>query len=640
MRYDVKKYLFIGLEEEREGFYKAAQNVGIIHFIENGTTSTKEIPEEITATITAIKILRSLPVLEQVEPEDAGAADDISHKILTLKHSLEALAEQSRTLRLEIERIAPFGDFSPEDLAFIEREGKRKIQFFFGRQGSAAELELPDEVIYVTSAHGLDYFVAINPEPKQYKRLVEIRIEQPIGALRKQRHDIEQQLHHDEHELKTYAKYNHFLHQILIHKLNHYHLRTAKNAADPALENTLFTAKGWVSVNKVEELLELTSRYNIYLSEIVIEPTDAVPTYLENYGINRMGEDVIHIYDTPSITDKDPSLWVLLSFAFFFAFIIGDAGYGTLFLGVALYLRYRFSKGLHGVKRRVLNLVTLLCFACIAWGVLTTSFFGISFSPDSPIRKVSLLTWLVEKKTAYHMEHHDEVYQYWVAKYPQLSSVKDPAEFVRRAATVREGNVKYDLMAKFSDNIMLELALLIGIVHIIISLARYMNRNWAAIGWIAFIIGGYLYLPHYLQGTSILYFVFDLNREEAAREGIYLLTGGLSVAIILSIIKHKLLGLTEVMTSVQIFADILSYLRLYALALAGAIISETINDSAVSLSFVLGGVLILAGHAINMVMAIMSGLIHGLRLNFLEWYHYSFEGGGKRFRPLKKVDFD
>ena len=69
------------------------------------------------------------------------------------------------------------------------------------------------------------------------------------------------------------------------------------------------------------------------------------------------------------------------------------------------------------------------------------------------------------------------------------------------------------------------------------------------------------------------------------------------------------------------FADTLSYLRLYALGLAGAIVGSTINEIASGMPLILGVLLIVVSHFINIILATMSGTIHGLRLNFIEWYH-------------------
>jgi len=87
---------------------------------------------------------------------------------------------------------------------------------------------------------------------------------------------------------------------------------------------------------------------------------------------------------------------------------------------------------------------------------------------------------------------------------------------------------------------------------------------------------------------------------------------------------------------IQVFADVLSYLRLYALALGGMVMAHTFNDHlGIEVGVVSGTLILLAGHFVNIGICAMGGVIHGLRLNFLEWYHYSFEGGGRLFNPLK-----
>lgn len=634
MRIDVKKFIFIGLAEDKAAFFKKAQELGAIDFIDVG--KGKEQSAEVTNIAAAIKVLRGLPTTKQEELSEYALADGLVHKILKYKHAIERLLEEQRVVNLEISRIEIFGDFALNDLQFIEREGKRKIQFYFGKHGAAADVPLPPEVLYVASEHGLDYFVAINSEPQQYPKLVEMKIELPLGELKKRKENIAKEIHDTEQILKTYAKYNTFLHHALVYKLNAYNLQIAQNDVETTMDNQLFAVSGWIPVNKVSALSTLLAKMHVHTEEVAIEPTDVIPTYLENKGIHRMGEDLVHIYDTPSPTDNDPSLWVLLSFALFFSFIVGDGGYGLIFLGVALYLRYKYSD-ITGTKRRVLNLFTMLCFACIAWGLVTSSFFGISISPENPLRKYSALEWLVEKKAAYHISHQDATYDHWVKEFPNLKDVKDPHTFVTQAKSGEGNSASYDLLNKFTDNIMLELALFIGVIHVISSMFRYLPRNWTMLGWIMFIIGGYLYFPDYLEATSMTQYVFGIDMESAAKNGLYLIFGGIAVAVIIAIVKHKLLGVLEIMTAIQVFADILSYLRLYALGLAGALVSATINESAALMPFVFGALLVFVGHAINILLAVMSGIIHGLRLNFLEWYHYSFEGGGKKFKPLQKL---
>ena len=639
MRLDVKKFLFMGLEEDRLTFFKQAQEFGIIHFIESSQARIREIPQEISNLSTAIKVLRGLPTMEQESFEEFALADGLAYKILHLSTTLEKFHEQLRLTLLDISRVGVFGDFSKEDIAYIEKEGRVKIQFFFAKHGLIFDPPLPDEVIYVATEHELDYFVAINQNIMQYPKLVEMRIEHPLGELQTHQRALEKQIHDTEQELKKYAKYHTFLNHALINKLNSYNLQTAQNGVQLTIDDQLFVVEGWVPENKVDKLQEINQKLNVHVEEIAIEPEDLVPTYLENHGIERLGEDLVNIYDTPSTTDKDPSLWVLVSFAFFFAFIVGDAGYGLIFLAIALYVNYKHSPKSYAGKR-MLKLITILCVSCIAWGLLTTSFFGIPFAYDSPVRKISITSWMASKKMAYHLEHKDDVYEYWVKKFPNLKEVTDPNTFIREASTEQNGRINYELLGKFTDNIMLELALFIGVIHILISLLRYLTRNWVFLGWILFVIGGYIYFPHYLQTTSLIHYVFGLDKEEAWVGGLYLLFGGLSLATIIAIFKNNIIGVLEPMTAIQIFTDVLSYLRLYALGMAGAIFTATINDTTTQINIVFATVLIILGHTINMALAAMGGVIHGLRLNFIEWYHYSFEGGGKKFKPLLKMQIE
>ena len=175
----------------------------------------------------------------------------------------------------------------------------------------------------------------------------------------------------------------------------------------------------------------------------------------------------------------------------------------------------------------------------------------------------------------------------------------------------------------------------LGVLPVTLSFLRYLRRNWSGIGWIAFMIGGFLYFPTYLGTITFLQYVFGVPSELVAQAGFDLMIGGIIVAVVLSLIQNKLFGILEITNLIQVFGDILSYLRLYALGLASAIVSATVNDMAAGMPLIFGGLVILAGHAVNMLLAIAGGIIHGLRLNFLEWYHYSFEGGGKLFHPLR-----
>lgn len=636
MRIDVKKVLFIGLEKEREAFFAAAQQEGIVDFIDSHSKKAGQPSDAVSSYALAIKILRGLPVVEQVESTDYERAVQIVQEIIRLHELIDKNIQEQRLLRHEIARVEVFGDFSLEDIAFIEKVGGRKIQFFCTKpQGADSAKQYPD-LIDVGSQHGLHYFMSIHPESRQYPGMIEMKIERPLGVLWRRADGLVNETTTAEHALKEYAKYDHFLRDALLVLLNQHNYAVACKYPAAPIEGKLFAVQGWVPVNKEKRLAALAKTSGVYVDEIAIEPSDRIPTYLENEGFHRIGEDLIKIYDVPSHEDKDPSLWVLVFFALFFAIIVGDGGYGILYLLLALYLRYRFPQAT-GITKRILNLSALLAVSCIIWGLLTASFFSLPIDLNSPLRRVSLVTWLAEKKAEYHLRHGDETHQQLIQEYPGISGAASGRELLQQGTVQQGERTIYPVLAYFSDVIAVDLILLIGIVHLILSMLRYVRRNWAAAGWILFLIGAYLYFPKFLDATTLTQYLLDISPAKAYSVGETLLYIGMGLAVVLSLIQNKLFGLLEITNVIQIGGDVLSYLRLYALSLAGAMVAGTMNELALGLPAVFMVIVLIVGHVMNMTLCIMGGVIHGLRLNFLEWYHYSFQGDGRLFKPLEII---
>ena len=108
--------------------------------------------------------------------------------------------------KLEIARVI-FLAISPlEDIRAIEKE--LHIQFFVAKEGTAVD----DQLIYVGTDLGLDYFVSISKERKAYENLVEMQISEPLGVLQARMKGNERQIRETQKELKKYAKYNTFFH--------------------------------------------------------------------------------------------------------------------------------------------------------------------------------------------------------------------------------------------------------------------------------------------------------------------------------------------------------------------------------------------------------------------------------------------
>lgn len=633
MRIDVQKILVIGPNSKKRAFFAKLQKLGIVEIVSK--KSSLQRPAEVQQYVDALHILRQMVPVKQTISDDFRTARVIAQQVVELNARAEQQKEKQRLLQIEKERVEPLGHFSVEELHRIEEEIDRKIQFFACKSGK--KRDLPSELIYIRTVAEIDYFVAFNKESTSYEGMVEILVDRSLTDIEIQLAEVVKEIDEITIELSTLAHHKKNLEIGLIDALNHHHLKEARESAGSEMEGELFVAEGWMPKNQISSLLQVAEESHVYVDQVKIEQEDRVPTYLENKHLNRVGEDLIGIYDVPSKKDKDPSGWIFFSFIVFFSMIIADAGYGLILLAISLYLFKKFKK-LGGLVRRVLLLSISLSIGCIIWGIMTSSFLGIDVPPSSPLRMISISNYMVEKKAEYYIDKKPSGYEEMIKKFPQLANVTDPKEFLLKGSKVKDNQLKYVVYDEFTGNVMIELAIFIGAIHIMLSFLRYLFRNWSGIGWVIFMIGSYLYFPIVLKAISLIHYVFGVPYEAGGAVGLYLIFIGIGLAVVLAIIQNRLKGLGEIAQVIGVFADVMSYLRIYALSLAGMIMASTFNNIGTSMPLYIGIFVILAGHTINFTLALMGGLIHGLRLNFIEWYHYSFEGGGKSFSPLKLLN--
>lgn len=631
---NVHKYLLYGAKDQMDRFFELAQRAGFMEFIGVSHKKSLELPDDIKTVLLAIKQAKK----HEIHPDQAPQIDtgpvELAQKIVQLNMQHEQLLEERRLLNIEITRIAPFGNFSKQDLTRLENDTKRVIQFFCMKSDLAREMSLSPELIYVGTEYDLDYFFSINKERTQYPKMIEILIDRPVGELNQRLLEVNERIASIESDIRYYSNALPFLQKGLLDLLNDFYLRLTKHDAENILDDAAFAIEAWVPETKIKSLFGLLSGFCVCAEEIAIEPLDRIPTCMENKGLSKVGEDLVHIYDIPSYTDKDPSLWVLIFFAVFFAMIVSDAGYGLLYLGLSLFAKWKFPK-MSSVGKRFIKLAIILSSCCVVWGVFTASFFGIEIGPNNPYRRISFIHNLATQKAEYHIEQQDDVYQEYVKEFPAVAQAVDGHDFLLKASVLQEGKTRYTALENFYDNIFMELALLIGAIHISLSLLRYLLRSWAGFGWVLFIIGSYLYFPKILNATSILNFTGIMSKSTAYAWGFQLIWYGIGLAFVGAFIQKRWGAFHDMMNIIQIFGDILSYIRIYALALAGMMVASTFNAMGESAGLIGGTLIIIAGHVVNVLLSIMGGVIHGLRLNFLEWYHYCFEGGGRLFNPLR-----
>ena len=188
---------------------------------------------------------------------------------------------------------------------------------------------------------------------------------------------------------------------------------------------------------------------------------------------------------------------------------------------------------------------------------------------------------------------------------------------------------------------MMYLCLLIGAIQLTLAHAivcvRYINSAiaLAQVGWISIVWAMFFLIRMFVLGKP-LPDVFGL-----------LIAGGVTLVILFAnfqknIVKGigKTLGLFP-LKLINSFADILSYIRLFVVGYVSVTLAASFN----SLAFDLGAGSIIAGlgaacilffgHALNIILGLMSVLVHGLRLNMLEFSgHLDMEWAGKEYKPF------
>jgi V/A-type H+-transporting ATPase subunit I len=236
-------------------------------------------------------------------------------------------------------------------------------------------------------------------------------------------------------------------------------------------------------------------------------------------------------------------------------------------------------------------LALAMLVAALVYGVLVGSYFGVSPPPDSPLAGLHILD---------------------INDYPA----------------------------------MMRLSVAVGVLHVTLANAvtAWRQTTWMArlspLGWAGAVIGGYL---------------MWVGDAEMQRLGTGLLIAGLAAVLLFTSTRpwrrpmdlalrllDGLMGLTKVSAAL---GDILSYMRLFALGLASASLAVTFNHLAQDVRAALPGIgllfsilILLLGHALNLALGVMSGVVHGLRLNFIEFYNWSVSDEGYPFRSFAKKE--
>jgi len=591
------KYSFILLDGEQEKFLESLQELGVVDI----TRSAKPVDDKSAAMLSRIETLGStISSLEGLEPGEAtGPCEDPVAEFESISSSLEKCRAALASARSRAELYKPWGEFSPEAIARLEENGL-KLRFYCVQSkkfdaGWASEYALTEifrdakNVWFVTVSDDPSYDFPVDEIPAPETTAVEM--EEEVKRLEAEEISLQKRL----------CGLTGFLPQLqaeLRKNTSDLDLYLANAASESAVDNYVCLFEGFAPVADEEKLTAEFDKLDAYWTKSAAAVQDNPPIKLKNNKFVKMFEVLTDMYGRPMYDGFDPTVFISIFFLLFFAFCMGDLGYGIIL--IALGFAMKKIKGFDDMA----PLVVTLGIGTAVIGLLFHNFFSIDLLTVS-----------------------------WVPDW--LKKIMLPSKIAGYDGTM-------------------VLALIIGVVHLCLAMivkTYVATRNNGFLnslgtwGWTLLIVGGVAVAAFALLGVM----------SSAVTKWVIIILGILSalgIFVFNDIHRNPLLNIGSGLwdtynTATGLLGDVLSYLRLYALGLAGSMLGLAFNtmgnmfisDGGGVIAWIAFILIVVIGHTLNLAMCALGAFVHPLRLNFLEFFKNSgYEGNGRVYSPLSKTN--
>ena len=606
------KYSFILLSGETEGFLEKIQELGVVDV----TRSAKPVDEHSASVLDDISAARRLiGKLEGLSFEkeadfdavkaassSAGISENLIHGGDAELVRLSELQADYASAEKEVALRRPWGDFDKTRMEELETLGF-KVRFYVTNKKSFdpqwTEL-YPLEIINEDKSQV--WFVTVSPKDEDYSFPIDA-VAAPSAPWKEAQAESDRLANEIIKTKGAILRYQEMIPQMKRNNeesLADLDLYLANAGSESAADNYLSIVEGFAPAEHDAELSkEFDNMGVLYVKEEAVEE-DNPPIKLKNNRFAKLFEVLTGMYGMPGYKEFDPTPILAPFYLLFFAMCMGDAGYGLILILFGL-----------GVCKKLINidmfknigpLITVLGAGTLVVGLVLGTAFGISLADAA---------WYPEALK-------------------KIMIVGDIAGFPAQMV----------------------LALGIGVFHICLAMTikaiGYTKRfgfkqNISTWGWLILILGGIV-----LAGVGLLGILDSAIIKIAVI--VLGIVSGLAIFVFNTPGRNPLAnigsGLWDTYNMVTgILGDVLSYIRLYALGLAGGMLGQAFN--------ILGGMLIangfnavnwlpfllivLFGHTLNLAMSSLGAFVHPLRLTFVEYFkNAGYEGKGKEYAPLKK----
>ena len=605
------KYSFILLSGEKEGFLEQLQELGVVDI----TRSVKPVDQDSSEMLAkATKAKKTIEFLEGIDYTKDADYDAISKTTTHIEGSpveyvdgckarISALESDLANALKQVSARYPWGEFDKAALDGLADLGY-KVRYYCVDEKRFDPQWAELYPLQVVSNHNRKvWFVTVSPKDEAYSFPVQETAAPEGTAAQAEAEvaDIKSEIVKCKAGLMNAKDYIPAIKESCNSDLVELDRYLADNASVGAAEDMLTVFTGFAPAEHDAELVEAFEKMGIlYIKEDAVQE-DNPPIKLKNNWFTRQFEVFTEMYGMPVYTEFDPTPIVAPFYLLFFAMCMGDAGYGIILLLFGLLLNKGILKV--GMFDGLGNIISLLGAGTIVVGTVLGTFFGTSLFDAA---------WVPQ----------------WLKSCMIVGDIEIPSIGVL--------------------NIQMILAMGIGIFHICLAMTvkaicytkRFgIKENIATWGWLLLIVGGVVLA---LLGVG------KILSPEAMKWAVIAVGGisALAIYIFNTPGRNPLVnigaGLWDTYNmATGILGDVLSYLRLFALGLAGGMLGQAFNNLAISvkgdspvtwLPFVL---ILVIGHVMNIMLSGLGAFVHPMRLTFMEYFkNAGYEGKGAAYNPL------
>ena len=637
----MKKVSFVVTNDSKKDALKKLRTLGVVHLEQIYGSSEKLSQlketysqlEEVLMLLSEIKYDKKL--IEQKKLSSSNVVEK-ANQIIELNETKKNYVEELSSASRELERLASWGGFNPDDFSYLANKGINLIPF---ECSTDSYKKIPEDVnfVYVNSDKTQVRFLVISedgskPESLTSEYLQVLNPEMSTAELSESCVKYRKEISSIEKEIQKNVCYIQSIKDTMKVFAKDIEFENAYSGmatdAEEGTEATLAWLTGYVPAEELA-IVQKAAKENHWAC-LADDPAeeDEVPTKLQNNKFVSLIYPVSDFLGTvPGYREYDISSWFLLFFCVFFGMIFGDGGYGLLLVGTALGMFL-----LNIVKRKSvpapLYLLLLLGLSTTMWGALTCNWFGLKpeLLPETLKPILFSLDW----------------------------------NYISNASSLPTNLVTENLQI-----FCFSLALIhLSIAHLMAIAKNIKSPKFLGDLGSLLLLWGIFYLVLNMVVNGVR-FPFDLDiadvplalgaNVEFAKTGISISTVmfpliGIGFVLnfvfanyngsVIESVKESCVNIISVLLGVvNVFSDIVSYIRLWAVGLAGAAIAQTVNEMA---GPTLGGFLIFAGilllvfgHGLNMVLNVLSVIVHGVRLNTLEFSsHLGMSWSGFSYKPF------